>query len=303
MTHNEFNAVIVTFNPNIENLYSLVNCLSNQKVKTVFIVDNGSKNILDLQVFDGAVSSTTKLELILLNGNYGIAKAQNVAIDLALQRNLSYLIFFDQDSAIPEDFINNLMQDYKEIESQGINVGLIGPRFIDSRYNFFYKTIDYSSGHRKKLDVSNITTPMRSTLLISSGSMASLDAIKKVGLMREAYFIDYVDTEWCFRFESLGYENFISSRAVMKHAVGDSIIEFKFFNTPIHSPFRRYFVTRNAFYMFKEAHIPKIVPTRQIFVNLIQQIIILLHSKNKISYIKAFFKGIKDGVQYLVKKG
>ena len=118
--------------------------------------------------------------------------------------------------------------------------------------------------------------------------------------MRENYFIDYVDTEWCFRAESKGYSNYISSRAVMKHAVGDNMIENRYFKTPIHSPFRRYYITRNAFYMLKEPHIPKGVAIRQIFVNFIQQIIIIINEKNKKGYIMSFYSGVKDGLKYLV---
>jgi rhamnosyltransferase len=66
--------------------------------------------------------------------------------------------------------------------------------------------------------------------------------------MRENYFIDYVDTEWCIRAEAMGYKNYVSSKAVMKHAIGDNILKFKYFNVPVHSPFRRYYRVRNAFY-------------------------------------------------------
>ncbi|MFX8766500.1 glycosyltransferase family 2 protein, partial [Acinetobacter baumannii] len=87
--------------------------------------------------------------------------------------------------------------------------------FIDDRYNFFYKTISVTkSGFREKHDVSQITKPLHSTLLISSGSLISVEALKAVGLMRDYYFIDYVDTEWCLRAEYLGYKNFVSAQAI-----------------------------------------------------------------------------------------
>ncbi|MCF9045710.1 glycosyltransferase family 2 protein [Acinetobacter nectaris] len=286
-------AIIVIYEPKylefIENLYAILS-----QVDKVIIVDNSTNSI-------NYKFNSDKVIYSFLNGNKGIAEAQNIGISIAEKEKPEFIIFFDQDSSIPKGFINNLLDDYTSIKNSGTNIGLIGPRFIDSRYDFFYKTIDYSTGKRKKIDVSNIDQPVRSTLLISSGSLCSLNSIKNVGLMRKEYFIDYVDTEWCFRFESMGYQNYISSKAIMSHSVGDKIIEFKLFNTPIHSPFRRYFVTRNAFYMFKEKHIPKIVPIRQFFVNFIQQMIILFGSKNKISYLKSYLKGFKDGLRYLIK--
>ena len=285
-------AVIITFNPVIANVTNLVKTLLSQNVKVV-IVDNNSKNRSE---FDSFIST----HIIFLEDNLGIAKAQNVGIDYAKNDNAEYIVFFDQDSTICDNFISDLMFDYRELENNGVQVGSIGSRFMDERFSFFYPSINYNNGKRERVDTENIIEPTKSTLLISSGSLVSISTLLSVGLMRENYFIDYVDTEWCFRAESKGYINYISSRAVMKHAVGDNMIENRYFKTPIHSPFRRYYITRNAFYMLKEPHIPKGVAIRQIFVNFIQQIIIIINEKNKKGYIMSFYSGVKDGLKYLV---
>lgn len=285
-------AVIITFNPVIANVTNLVKTLLSQNVKVV-IVDNNSKNRSE---FDSFIST----HIIFLEDNLGIAKAQNVGIDYAKNDNAEYIVFFDQDSTICDNFISDLMFDYRGLENNGVQVGSIGSRFMDERFSFFYPSINYNNGKRERVDTENIIEPTKSTLLISSGSLVSISTLLSVGLMRENYFIDYVDTEWCFRAESKGYSNYISSRAVMKHAVGDNMIENRYFKTPIHSPFRRYYITRNAFYMLKEPHIPKGVAIRQIFVNFIQQIIIIINEKNKKGYIMSFYSGVKDGLKYLV---
>ena len=286
--------VVISFNPEIENLKNLVNQLLIYKNISVYVVDNASSFNVDVGIQD------ERLKLIKLKENTGIAKAQNVGIDYAEKNNAEYIVFFDQDSTIPDNFINDLMFDYKQLEIQGLKIGAIGPRFMDERFSFFYPSINYNNGKRERVDTENIIEPTKSTLLISSGSLVSISTLLSVGLMRENYFIDYVDTEWCFRAESKGYSNYISSRAVMKHAVGDNMIENRYFKTPIHSPFRRYYITRNAFYMLKEPHIPKGVAIRQIFVNFIQQIIIIINEKNKKGYIMSFYSGVKDGLKYLV---
>ena len=286
--------VVISFNPEIENLKNLVNQLLIYKNISVYVVDNASSFNVDVGIQD------ERLKLIKLKENTGIAKAQNVGIDYAEKNNAEYIVFFDQDSTIPDNFINDLMFDYKQLEIQGLKIGAIGPRFMDERFSFFYPSINYNNGKRERIDTENINKPTKSTLLISSGSLVSTSTLLSVGLMRENYFIDYVDTEWCFRAESKGYNNYISSRAVMKHAVGDNMIENRYFKTPIHSPFRRYYITRNAFYMLKEPHIPKGVAIRQIFVNFIQQIIIIINEKNKKGYIMSFYSGVKDGLKYLV---
>ncbi|MFU8927839.1 glycosyltransferase family 2 protein, partial [Acinetobacter puyangensis] len=186
---------------------------------------------------------------------------------------------------------------YQILINNGIKVGTIGPRFIDERFGFYYKTVNMSKlGFRDKLDVSNITEPVHSSLLISSGSLVAVNTLKKVGIMRENYFIDYVDTEWCIRAEYLGYKNYVSSKAVMEHTIGDNVLQFKYFNVPVHSPFRRYYRVRNAFYMMREPHVPLLLATREILFNFVHQFILILFEAKKIDYINSYFRGIKDGL-------
>lgn len=284
-------AIIVTFNPNLINLSNLILQLKKQSVKAI-VVDNGSKNINELEELNNIGGRIYKL-----NNNLGIATAQNKGVEKAIELGAEQILFFDQDSSIPEDYIENLYSDYELLIHDNIKIGAIGPRFIDNRYNFYYKTISVTkNGFRIKHDVSNIDKPIHSTLLISSGSMISVNTLKTVGLMRDNYFIDYVDTEWCLRAESLGYKNFISAKAVMRHTIGDNVINLKFFNVPVHSAFRRYYRVRNAFYMMREPHVPVILAIREIFFSFIHQIILISFERNKSGYLKSYFKGLRDGI-------
>ncbi|HEE5405124.1 rhamnosyltransferase family protein [Acinetobacter baumannii] len=286
----KFSAIIVTYNPNL-NIFKLINVLKLQGITSI-VVDNASKDF----DFKG-VENDQNCYLVRLENNLGIATAQNKGIEKAIELGAEQILFFDQDSSIPEDYIENLYADYELLMRNNIDIGAIGPRFIDDRYNFYYKTISVTrNGFRIKHDVSNIDKPLHSTLLISSGSMISINTLKKVGLMRDNYFIDYVDTEWCLRAESLGYKNFISAKAVMRHTIGDNVINLKFFNVPVHSAFRRYYRVRNAFYMMREPHVPIILAIREIFFSFIHQIILISFERNKSGYLKSYFKGLRDGI-------
>lgn len=281
-------AVIISYNPNVKNLENLIKSLLAQKV-SVILVDNASTPFL--------LNNSLVVEKITLSSNSGIAKAQNIGIRAAMLNNAEYIIFFDQDSSIENNFIKNIHDDYLFLKNKGINVGAIGPRFIDERFNFYYKALDMQkNGLRKKIDVSNIKEPIHAAVLISSGSFVEVEALNKIGLMRENYFIDYVDTEWCIRAESLGFENYISSKAVMKHAIGDDVLQFKYFNVPVHSPFRRYYRVRNAYYLFREPHVPILLTFREIFFNFIHQTILVLYKNKKKDYIKSYLSGLKDGL-------
>lgn len=289
-------AIIVTFNPTC-NIFNLVDSLKKQDVYSI-IVDNGSEN------FDFKnIEKDKETLLIKLDDNYGIAKAQNEGVKKAVAMSAEYLLFFDQDSVISSSFVSDMLYDYKILISKYDNVGALGPRFVDQRQGFYYKAITISeNGKRIKLDVENLEYPVHSTILISSGTLVSKDVFLNTGYMREDYFIDYVDTEWCIRAESKGYINFISSKTEMVHAIGDNIKNFGFLTIPIHSPFRRYHIIRNNFYMFKESHIPKKFVIHQLIVNCIHQFfLILTMGKMAKQYFIVFLKAIKDGVKYLLK--
>ena len=281
-------SVIVSYNPNLRNLIELISQLNKQNVNAV-VVDNNSNFVFE--------ENEVGCKVINLKENLGIAVAQNKGLEYVKNNNGDYVVFFDQDSSIPNDYILNLMSDYQFLINQGIKVGTIGPRFIDERFGFYYKTVNMSQyGFREKIDVSKITQPEPSTLLISSGSLVSVDVLKDIGFMRENYFIDYVDTEWCIRAASLGYKNYVSAQAVMQHAIGDNVLQFKYFNVPVHSPFRRYYRVRNAYYMYREPHVPKLLALREILFNFIHQLILILFLSKKSEYIKSYAKGVKDGL-------
>ncbi|MBR7718233.1 glycosyltransferase family 2 protein [Acinetobacter nosocomialis] len=288
-------AIIVTFNPKA-NVVNLINNLKRQNV-TPIIVDNGSINF-DFKIIENDLDCY----LIRLYENFGIATAQNKGIEKALELGTDYILFFDQDSTISDNFVNDILNDYSFLSRKNITIGALGPRFIDERNKFYYKSIGISKyGLRTKYDVSNISEPFHSYLLISSGSLVSVDTLKNVGLMRDKYFIDYVDTEWCIRAESKGYNNYMSAKAIMYHTIGDNIKQNKWFKMPVHSSFRRYYIIRNSFYMLKEPYIPKLFVFHQLFINIIHQFIIIYVAKgNRFNYLKSFLRGVKDGLKYLI---
>lgn len=280
-------SVIVTYNPNFNKLANLINQLSLSGIY-IIIVDNNSEKKLSFNGF-------SNIDIISLKENSGIAKAQNFGISKAVRNNFEYILLFDQDSTICNDFIDNLYCDFFSITEQ--DKAAIGPRFIDENHGFFFPALRFNKfGLIKKLDVSNINKPINVSCLISSGTLISVKALKDIGYMKEEFFIDYVDTEWCFRALSKGYKLYMSNKAIMKHSIGDDTIRFLNFKIPVHSGYRRYFRIRNLFFMWKMPYIPKSLTIKLMMTNFLHQILLILLKKNKLIYIKYYLKAIKDGL-------
>jgi len=99
--------------------------------------------------------------------------------------------------------------------------------------------------------------------LISSGSLIRTTTIKDIGLMNDGYFIDHVDTEWCFRAIHKGYRLFGSAKAMLSHSLGDAVIKIWFARwreVPQHNPLRNYYTFRNTVRMIY--HTPMSTPWR-----------------------------------------
>jgi rhamnosyltransferase len=66
--------------------------------------------------------------------------------------------------------------------------------------------------------------------------------------MREEFFIDKVDIEWCFRARAQGYQSFGTGRAHMCQRLGDGEVKIWYFGwryISLYSPIRVYYQIRN----------------------------------------------------------
>lgn len=275
-------AVIVTFNPEQDNLLGLINALINNQVIPV-VVDNGSVNPVN-----------ANCKIIALNKNEGIAKAQNVGAEFALREFAEAIIFFDQDSTLTnDDFISSL---YEPIASR--RAVITAPIFIDNARGFTYPIVEFSKNGGRVKHYPTLNTPeFFVNHAISSGTMVEAEALKKIGMMAESLFIDYVDTEWCLRADSFGIKVLIVPKANMIHSIGDKTLKIGHFYIPKHSPFRRYYRIRNSFYLIRQSHIPKVMAIREIVFSIIHQCILITFSKGeRLAYIRSLFRALKDGL-------
>ena len=284
-------AIVITYNPELNNVKKLITSLKQQNVSPL-IVDNGTLNEEEVSYLSAIA------HVITLKDNEGIAKAQNIGISFAKKNNADAVIFFDQDSQISSNFVESLVTDYLSVKAHDKSIGIIGPTFIDSRYKFYYKQISLNRiGIRKKITPEQFNEPFKATLIISSGSFIPISVLDSVGYMDESFFIDYVDTEWCLRAIAKGYSVYVSTSAVMEHAIGDKMINFMGLHIPVHSPIRRYYRIRNAILFSSYAHIPLMLKIRDNFMNLIHQTIITISQKDKLNNFKTAIRAIKDGFQ------
>ena len=287
-------AIIVTYNPVPAHVLRLTTSLASQ-VDTIIVVDNGSANLAALR---NGFGDDRQIVLIALQQNMGIAFAQNAGIDHARGAGAQYLIYFDQDSVITGQFVQPLKDAFLSLSARH-KVALVAPIFKDERNGFFYPLIwlNRHGMRRKIIPTGQEIAPIAVSIAISSGSFTSMAVTDKIGGMHGAFFIDYVDIEWCLRAVHAGYSLFAIPAVCMLHSIGDRSIPFLKWRLVIHSEWRRYYRIRNGFWMLRLSHVPPILALREVMINIAHQGVLLLTQKNRMVQLKHFLRGVRDGLR------
>lgn len=278
-------AVIISYNPG-DYLISNVIALRPQ-VDNVIIVDNGSReylrNILD------TVSKIGGVKVIYNKDNLGIAAALNIGIKYAMNAGYNWVATFDQDSKAKTEFINSMLSAYESCEYKD-SVAIISPIYYDQ------VTGKYCSFGRGK---ANPASFIKVETTMTSGNLIPTYIFPKVGLFDEAFFIDYVDYEFCFRCLAHGFKIIESQTSVLYHKVGEPTQHrflWKNISATNHSPLRWYYITRNRIVLWKRYFLVKPGWVMRDIIGLVKQILkIVLYENDIAKKVFSIIKGIYHG--------
>ena len=287
-------AIIVTHNPDITALLELSAQL--KKETDFIIVDNGTHGISTI------VESITVYEkcktVIFLDENEGLAKALNIGIAWALKQNYDFVFLFDQDSSLCDLFVKRMIDAFFDASEKTIlNIAAVGPRIINpqtmrqTNFKLFSRFI-----FRSDIKLANSSSHYFADFLITSGTLLCLDALASIGAMKESFFIDNIDLEWCFRAKSKGYELIGTDEAVLYHAIGERS------SNPLvragimaqHNPQRSYFSSRNRVHLYSVDYSPAGWKYRDICRFILKAMWLLITSRDRKDYFKNILSGIKD---------
>ncbi|WP_312213141.1 glycosyltransferase family 2 protein [Pseudescherichia sp.] len=278
-------SVTVTYNPDIACLRNQLQSLVGQ-VDCCIIVDNGSLNIVEIE----GLHKEFSFDLIKLEKNFGLAYAQNVGINHAIEtKGADYLLLLDQDSILEPKFISNLLSVYQQN-----NVGILGASFYDPNSGEIYPGTSYNGPFISRVPVQEFSEV---TFVIASGSFFSSDVFKKVGGMEEQLFVDYIDVEWSLRAKSMGFAVAMTNKAKMAHTIGDARLKILGRTISVHSALRRYYLVRNSFFMIRLPYVPAGYKIREMFLNVLRAIISICTNKNKKHICKMILAGLRDGLK------
>ncbi|WP_342383519.1 glycosyltransferase family 2 protein [Bacteroides ovatus] len=255
---------IVLFNPDIKRLCQNIEAILPQ-VNEVVIVDNGSKNIVDILEIINVYSN---ISFIRNDENLGIATALNQAARFALEHGYDWIITLDQDSVAPK----NLVATYSLLKNE-TRLGMMCCKICDRNFG-------------EKRELRTKTTGVEEVkMCITSASMMNLEAWKLVGGFSDDFFIDSVDFDICLSMREYGYKIIRTNDAVLLHEVGHSKLRYLFgkeYQIYQHSPLRYYYMVRNGIYLGKRHHFV----IRAIYRSLRLFMLVMLYENDRIAKAK-----------------
>lgn len=238
-------AVLISYHPDEELPARVARVL--REAGALVIVDNGSDEAALAMLRE--LARDPRIALIANGTNLGVAQALNLGIARARAMGYRWVLLLDQDSVLDEGMLAAMIA-LRAAYPAAERLAVMGAGFRD--VNKRTEAEFPCQGERSSRD----SSPWEEVeSVITSGSLISLATHDAIGPFRTELFIDYVDSEYCFRARSLGYRVIKTRRALMSHAIGAAtrhrgIGVHKW--TSNHSPDRRYYIARNDTVLLRE---------------------------------------------------
>ena len=240
---NEYKLSIITVNFNgLKDTCALIESIPFNENMEVIIVDNASK--------EDEASIIQKyypqVKTIRSDKNLGFAGGNNLGIRAAKGK---FFFLINNDTIFKEFNVQALID---RLESS-LNIGLVSPKI---RFAWDSNPIQYAGytplskitvrnhaiGYGEE-DKGQYDTPHPTPYAHGAAMLFKREAIEKVGLMPESFFLYYEEIDWSMMFTRAGYEIWYEPACTIFHKESQS--------TGQSSPLRTYYITRNRLLLVK----------------------------------------------------
>lgn len=279
-------AVVTTYFPDEAFLDNMERVAS--QVAAIIVVDNTASEA-SRKVLAKLQTASQKVIILSNDKNEGTVKALNQGICRAEELGYNWVLTLDQDSLIDPNLIQtylNFVKGYPDLKT----LGIINSNYKDKETGM----LGFSARTPHKNGWAEVPT------LITSGSFFSIETFKEIGPMREEFFMDWADYDFCLRSRKLGKHNFVYIQPLITHSVGAKTKHKIFFlELPAnnHNSFRCYLIGRNLTVLIKEYFLKEFPAAMFYIVILFYKVFsVILWERKRAIKLKNFFLGIKDGI-------
>jgi GT2 family glycosyltransferase len=244
--------------------------------------------------------------IILLRSdeNKGFTGGNNLGFDYAINEGYEYVMMLNNDVAVESDFLEPLVVKL-DIDEK---IGGVQPLIYfyhdreliwnaGSRYNTIFG-IPYILGYYRK-DKGQLQRKKQKSIdwITGCAFMIRTEVLKKVGVLKQDFFIYYEDVDLSFRIKEAGYALAYEASSVVYHKTGMSHKSKEKLKEGYLNPKVHYLNARNRLFVLKEytqkIAIPTVILYQIIYFFGISFYFIFRRRWQK---LKAWNNGIKDGL-------
>ena len=279
---------IITINYNgLADTCALIETIPFNEDMEVIVVDNAS----DHQEADTIAERFPQVKVIKSERNVGFAGGNNLGIQAAQG---TYLFLVNNDTVFKDFNISALID---RLESSS-DIGIVCPKIrfawdknpiqfagytMLSKVTMRNRSIGYGEDDHGQYETAHPTPYAHGAAML-----VRREAIDKVGLMPECYFLYYEEIDWSIMFTRAGYQIWYEPKCTIYHKESQA--------TGQDSPLRTYYITRNRLLFVRRnrrgilrglsyAYLTAVVAPRDMLRHI---------TKGRFNLAKATYKGLRD---------
>lgn len=185
----------------------IYNCKGEESKTLNSLLENYAKNPEEFRnfkliIYDNSpigqkigLSVPFEYEYVHDRNNKGLAVAYNYALTKAIASCYSWLLLLDQDSSLPEDFIDNLSCNLATLKKDNTVVAVV-PK-MRYKKTFFSPSRDLFGGITRPIDMRHKGICTFKVCAVGSGSVIKVSFLQSIGGFNEFYWLDCLD-QWLF---------------------------------------------------------------------------------------------------------
>jgi GT2 family glycosyltransferase len=212
---------------------------------TLVIVDNASTDDSVKKLSD--LKNTTLVPSPL---NRGFSGGCNLGIAKVCELGLDYVFLLNSDATVSKSALDNLVSASIDLGDRAA-LGSIVRYWPSGQIQFFGSRRSAVNGRPHWYKVPEDATMLESKLIrtdfiLGAALFASVQLFQKIGLFDERFFLNFEETDWCYRATALNIPLYVLGSSVVHHQGGASLGD-------VDAPLQTYFLYRNRL-LFCDKH-------------------------------------------------
>ncbi len=189
----------------------------------VVLVDNGSE--------DDSVAAVRRdfpeAEVIETGKNLGFAGGNNVGIEYAIKQGADYVFLINNDTIVHPDYLKELVA----VAESDTQIGAVGSKiyyyseperiwFAGGKINWLRNKGEHIG--LDEIDKGQFDEVREAGYLTGCSLLVKREVVKKIGVLKDDYFLYYEDADYSLRIQNAGYKTVYAPKSKIYHKVSRS---------------------------------------------------------------------------------